>query len=70
MRTVLTVPACQGCGASKQGLVCHDCALAILRVHRDEHETECVCADCGTWTRVSERLGASHALFLADEVAS
>lgn len=61
---------CQGCGAADRGPLCHGCALGILRVHNDEHTAECVCADCGTWTRVSARLGAADALHTAREVVS
>lgn len=69
-RVGCTPTACQGCGASGQGPLCHGCALGILRVHNGEHTVECVCADCGTWTRVSERLGAAEALHTAREVAA
>lgn len=60
---------CQGCAADR-GPLCDGCALGILRVHNDEHTAECVCADCGTWTRVSDRLGAADALHTAREVVS
>lgn len=69
-RNLLSTPACQGCGASDHEGLCDGCALAIRRVHDDEHETACACADCGVWTRVSTRLGAALALRTAREVTS
>lgn len=65
-----TPSACQGCGASGHEGLCGDCGDAVLRVHRDEHETPCRCADCGTWTRASERMGAAMTLATAKRVAS